>query len=309
MKGVDVRFGILNILFAAALIIGLVSCEDRQPFRPPDPIDVVLHGTVIDDMGNPLPNVTVTVYEEGRPIGGDNYTFSLVTDNRGEWMDTLSTLSSQTITIVYSRSGLIDLIQSKFVTIGLQEAIDFGSIAIPSLEFEDSYRIVLTWRNIPPDLDAHLTGPKGDGNRFHLYWDNKAGKSADGEEIAKLVSDKRNGFGPETVAIKKLLPGIYRYSVHNYSRNEAPNDTTLATMSNAIVRVFGADGLKYEFSIADEENPVQKEGNTWRVFEIDVAEGTGVATFRLLNQMFDGIAFDDDNVFRIATKPERITIR
>jgi len=305
----DVRYGTFFILFAIVLIIGLVSCDDRQPFQPPDPVDKILHGQVTDDMGNPLPNVTVTIYEENRPIGGDNYTLSLVTDHQGEWLDTLTTISSQTITIVYSRSGLIDLIQSKFISIGIPDVIDFGTIAIPPVEIEDVYRIVLTWGNIPPDLDAHLTGPKGDGNRFHVYWDNKSGKSADGEVLAKLISDKRAGFGPETVAIKKLLPGKYRFSVHNYSRNEVENDTTLATMSNAIVRVFAADGLKHEFSIADDDNPVEKEGNTWRVFEIDVAEGTGEATFRLINQLFDGIAFDDYSAFRVATKPERTTIQ
>lgn len=298
------RYGRIVHVLCLLFVIGLISCDERQPFQPTDPVDKILHGRVTDDMGNPLPQVSVTIYEQNRIIGADNYAVSLVTDKEGEWLDTLSITSGQTVTIVYSRSGLIDLMQSKFVSMGIPDTVDLGTVSLPPADFEDEYRIVLTWESIPPDLDAHLTGPKGDGSRFHVYWNNKTAKSVDGDTLAKLISDRQHGFGPETATINKLMAGTYRFSVHNYSRNEAENDTSLVTMSNAIVRVFGAEGLHKEFSISGDDAPADSVGNAWHVFEINGE----TREFTLLNKMSDGVGFDDQSVFRIEEKPGRVSI-
>ncbi len=298
------RYGwIVPLLFVLSVVL-LISCDDRQTFQPPDPVDKILFGRVTDDLGNPLPNVTVTIYEQNRVIGADDYVLSLLTDSEGEWLDTVTTASSQTYTIVYSRTGLIDLIQTQFVTTGEPDEIDLGIVSLPPSDIEDEYRIVLTWGSVPPDLDAHLTGPKGDGTRFHVYWNNRIAKSVDGDTLADMISDKWRGFGPETITIKTLIPGAYRFSVHNYSRNEAENDTTLVSLSNAVVRVFSASGLEREFSISGDESPADSVGNAWHVFEIDGE----TREFTVLNQMTDGVAFDDHGVFRIEKKPERISI-
>ncbi len=298
------RYGwIVPLLFVISVVL-LISCDDRQTFRPPDPVDKILFGRVTDDLGNPLPNVMVTIYEQNRVIGADDYVLSLLTDSEGEWLDTVSTASSQTFTIVYSRTGLIDLIQTQFVTTGEPDEIDLGTVSLPPSDIDDEYRIVLTWGSIPPDLDAHLTGPKGDGTRFHVYWNNRIAKSVDGDTLADMISDKRSGFGPETITIKTLIPGAYRFSVHNYSRNEAENDTTLVSLSNAIVRVFTASGLEHEFSISGENGPADSVGNAWHVFEIDGE----TRELTVLNTMSDGVAFDDHGVFRIEHKPGRKTI-
>ncbi len=307
MKGTDVRYGwIITSLCFILLIIGLNSCDEQQPFQPPDPVDKFLHGRVTDDVGNPIPNVAVMIYSQDAAIGGGNYQASLVTDNEGEWEETLSIAITQTYTIVYSRSGLLDLIQSQIVPLGVPDTVDVGTVAIPPADIDDTLRVVLTWASVPPDLDAHLTGPKGDGSRFHIYWGNRVASSTDGEPIAELISDRRNGFGPETIGIKKLIPGSdnYRFSVHNYSRNQVEGDTTLVGLSNARVRVFSPHGLEHEFSISGDDGPPTSVGNTWRVFEINGE--TGEITF--VNQMYDGISFDEEEVFRIEEKPERLTI-
>ena len=304
MKGTDVRYGWIVAVIGLVLIIGFISCDENQTFQPPDPVEKYFHGRVTDDQGEPLPNVTVTIYEENASPGGSNYSASIVTDNEGEWNETLFTTVSQTYSIYYSRSGMFDVIQSRFVSLGIVDTIDAGTIAIPSHDIDDVYRIVLTWGNQPPDLDAHLTGPKGDGSRFHVYWGNRLAESVENEPLAQLISDRRNGFGPETIGIKTLIPGTYRFSVHNYSRDGVADDETLVALSNAVVRVFTPGGLEREFSIADEDAPVDSVGNTWNVFEIDGETGE----IEFINEMRDGVEFDEDEYFKLDEKPEYLTI-
>jgi hypothetical protein len=304
MKGMCVRNGWLIVVLSILLGIGLVSCDSRRLPGPIDPVDKFLWGVVTDDLGNPLPDVSVTIYSEFRTIGGDEYEASLVTDEEGRWGETVTTSGNQTYSIVYSRSGLIDLIQTVFVMFIPPDSIDAGSVALPPIEFTDVYRIVLTWGNFPPDLDAHLTGPRGNNERFHVYWKDREAYTIDGEPLAKLISDRRSGYGPETIALKKLIPGTYRFTVHNYSRNEVEGDTTLAASSNAMVRVFGRNGIEHEFSISGDTAPAETIGNLWRVLEIDGE--TGQVTF--INEMFDGVGFDDETILRIDRKPDNLII-
>lgn len=283
------------------LLIGINSCDDPQPVQPPDPVDKYLFGTVVDDEGNPLQNIAVTIYSQSVAIGGDNYVERAQTDSVGEWEGMVSITSPQIFTIVYSKTGLLDLIQSIPVSLLSPDTVQIDPVAIPPADMEDTLRVVLTWGSVPPDLDAHLTGPKGDGNRFHVYWENKVAYSAEGQQIARLISDRRNGFGPETIAIKNLIPGSdnYRFSVHNYSRNDVEGDTTLVGLSNARVRIFSRNGLEHEFAISGDDGPPTTVGNTWRVFEIDGETGEIIE----INEMFDGIKFDDNEVFKLANKP------
>ena len=305
MKGMDVRNSWIIAAAGFAILFGFISCEERQTFEPPEPVDKYIKGKVIDDAGNPLQNVTVSIYRVGADYGSGNYITSPVTNADGEWSDTITIEQSVNLRLVYSHSGYLDLIGTTFLSIAPPDTLDTGITSIPPSDIEDEYRVVLTWGSSPSDLDAHLTGPKGDGNRFHVYWNNKIGQSTDGETIARLISDRRGGFGPESIAIKKLISGTYRFSVHNYSANEAEGDSSLAVQSNAKVRVFSEDGLAYEFDIAGDDAPEVKVGNTWRVFEIDGE--TGAVTF--VNEMFDGIGFDDSEVFRFEEqKPDRVKL-
>ncbi len=305
MKGLDVRKG--SIIAAAGLIIflGFLACDDRQTFEPPEPIDKYVYGKVTDDAGNPLKNVTVSIYDSRADFGSGNYITSPVTNAEGEWSDTITIDQSTNLRLVYSHTGYLDLIATAFLSIGPPDTLNIGTASIPPTDMDDEFRVVLTWGSSPSDLDAHLTGPKGNDERFHVYWNNKIGQSVDGDIVARLISDRRGGYGPESIAIKQLLPGTYRFSVHNYSANEVEGDSSLVVRSNAKVRVFSDDGVAYEFDIAGEDGPDEKIGNTWRVFEINGETGT----ITYVNQIFDGIGFREDDMFRFdELKHDRLTI-
>ncbi len=82
------------------------------------------------------------------------------------------------------------------------------------------FQASLTWGASPEDLDAHLTGPCDpvDGyceERFHVYFGD--GGSMDSAPWAYLDTDDTTSFGPEITSISRCVPGIYRYSVNNYS--------------------------------------------------------------------------------------------
>ena len=62
-------------------------------------------------------------------------------------------------------------------------------------------RIVLTWGETPRDLDSHLDLPSG----CHVYYGRK---QCNGE--ASLDTDVTDSFGPETINIRKLKPGVYK---------------------------------------------------------------------------------------------------
>lgn len=115
--------------------------------------------------------------------------------------------------------------------------------------------IVLTWGANPRDLDSHLTGPDGNGGRFHVYFGNSGTLAA--PPFAQLDVDDTNGFGPETITISQTLTGgLYRYSVHHWSGTQS-----IAT-SGALVRVYQGPTLLAQFT------PPNQAGVIWTVFEM-----------------------------------------
>jgi hypothetical protein len=299
-----VRQGAILFLTAVFILSMFISCDERQTFQPLDPVNKLLQGRVTDDVDEPLTNVAVSVYRQDIPIGTGAAEFTILTDNDGSWEGTVSLTSGRGYAIAVTRTGYIDAVTNIFVNTFDPDTIDTGVIALPATDFEDELRIVLTWDVSPSDLDAHLTGPVDDGSRFHIYWNNRSAYTSDNELTAQLINDRRTGYGPETIAIQRLIPGTYRYTVHNYSANTTQEDSLLVTRSEARVRIFDGTRVLESFSISGEEGPENSLGNAWRVFEIDGA--TGEITF--INQVMDGIRFDDDTAFRLQNKPYGISI-
>jgi len=137
---------------------------------------------------------------------------------------------------------------------------------LPEEVSDGNFRIVLSWGENPSDLDSHLTGPDGSGGRFHVFWSRmNAGN-------AELDVDDVTSFGPETITIEGLpgREGLYRYSVQNYS-NRTSDGATGIESSPAEIKVYDTDGLLETYS----PPPVDPgDGDTWRVFEILVTDGT-----------------------------------
>jgi hypothetical protein len=151
---------------------------------------------------------------------------------------------------------IIDGIQ---INTGTNVLSDFSLLTPPEI---GTFRIILTWGFEPSDLDSHITGPDGSGGRIHVCYLNPS--TDDGS--VRLELDDSWRYGPETIILQNLNDGIYRYSVHNYS-DQSPNGGSGIFNSPARVEIYGSEGLIGEY-IAPPF--IVAEGNTWRVFEINI---------------------------------------
>jgi len=124
--------------------------------------------------------------------------------------------------------------------------------AVASPVKQGQVRIVLTWGETPRDLDSHLYTPSG----CHLYYGRK--QCPNGE--AGLDTDVTDAFGPETINIRSLKPGLYRYKVHAYSSGAIEN-------SQASVSLYGVNKQPIEFVI-NRDGMVRK--GDWDVFNLKV---------------------------------------
>lgn len=130
----------------------------------------------------------------------------------------------------------------------------------PGLE-AGQIRIVLTWDGPPKDLDAHLEGPLPDDERFHVYYHEPGDLKS--RQFVRLDVDDRDGQGPETITVLGVLPGTYRYFVHDYTNRDDPDSKALAN-SGAEVKLYQG-GQTYRFR-AGHDVP----GNIWNVCKIEV---------------------------------------
>lgn len=148
---------------------------------------------------------------------------------------------------------------------GVDQAAQDLSIS-PDLNGEDEYRIVLSWRDLPDDLDSHLTGPATEGDesvddaRFHVYFSND--RYGDLVDLDWDNTDIVNNPDPETITIHQQADGVYRYSVHDYTNGDDPDSMDL-TRSNATVTVYKGSAEVAKFSV-----PQNVSGTIWTVFEL-----------------------------------------
>ena len=188
------------------------------------------------------------------------------TDSVGEFA--FSSLDAGYYAAQVTRSGYVTATFSITVVGGQANASQNFSIS-PELA-EDEVRIVLTWGAAPRDLDSFLTGPRADdaSERFRIAFFSRA-YSHDGITYAQLDHDVMSGYGPETISIYEQIPGVYRYSVHDYTNRDATYSMALAN-SGAQVRVYRGATLVREFNVPS------AGGTLWTVFELDGAALTPV---------------------------------
>jgi len=128
------------------------------------------------------------------------------------------------------------------------------------------YRIILTWAYLPRDLDSHLLTPMIEGEFYHIAFYELGNLLI--PPYAALDRDDVTSYGPETVTIAVPHPGRYRYFVHHWA-DHGPDDGTIATTSDAEVRVYSDLGLMAEF-----QAPSNGEiGDWWDVFTLDGTTG------------------------------------
>jgi len=209
-----------------------------------------IYGTVIDAVnGNPLESALIIVKNRDtkETIG------RVISDNTGRFIVPVDH-GRYTIYI-----GKKQYIYDRFSVDVLQDFPRSVHAVLTKIIPPQDYRIIMTWDRYPIDVDAHLRGPHPDHDDFHIYWNRRT--QIKGKKY--LDRDDTSSFGPETITIYGLDPGIYRYSVHSYSgRNLSSGDAL--SRGNIVVRLYNGDQLLKEYKM-----PPGTEGNYWKVFEID----------------------------------------
>lgn len=118
----------------------------------------------------------------------------------------------------------------------------------------DGWRFVLIWDRLPKDLNSNLVGPNG----IVRYE-----KTDNGSALAVLDVDVQNGFGPETVTLKEVRDGVYKFYVNNVSK-EVP-----LSESKAKVIVFHGKDFSKVIEICKDSHP--NNHYYWHAFNIDTS--------------------------------------
>jgi hypothetical protein len=177
------------------------------------------------------------------------------TDGSGQFVITLAEGSYY---VEASAEGYINW--HSWVTVDPRASNEMQIVLSPELVGQFA-RVVLQWGLNPWDLDSHLTGPRPAGGVFHLFYAHTIEN-----EAAELDVDDTSSYGPETVTILRLIPGTYRYCVHDYTNRNANPSYGLAR-SGASVKVFLSDNQEHTFNVPNQA------GTVWTVFEIEGATG------------------------------------
>ncbi|WP_457627977.1 carboxypeptidase-like regulatory domain-containing protein [Oceanithermus sp.] len=231
------------ILLTAALLIGVLSaCDDLTSLLD----DATLSGTVVDaTTGEGISGAQACLVATGE---------CALTDVEGAF--TLSGLPEGSQTIEVSATGYTTLRQSVSLVNG--ETTEATFMLNPSLA-QGEYRVVLSWGSNPEDLDSHLWVPLADGTYYEVYFGDEGTCSSD--PWACLDVDDTDGYGPETITIAQMQGGVYSYAVHWYS------GTGTWAGSEAVVRLYDADGLVREFSAPNDST--YGEDSWWYVFDFE----------------------------------------
>ena len=159
------------------------------------------------------------------------------------------------------------------VSIGAEDTEDQNGATSVALA-EDQFRVVLSWGEIPSDVDSHLSGPgqiELDAtlveDRFHVYFGNPEYPAASGAAgaVVFLDVDDTSSFGPETITVRRADPGIYKYVLHDYTNGTASGgDASQLSASACKVQLFAGSAQVDTFYV-----PTGRAGTTWTVFELD----------------------------------------
>ncbi len=183
-------------------------------------------------------------------ITGDIYTTG-VSDEFGNYF--IKFLPIQGYTIEAIADGYIS--NSINVTLIEDQIVENQDIILSESLTEGITRIVLTWGELPTDLDSHLIGPDGLGGRFHVWYMNE-GEDQSG---SILDVDDTTSYGPETITINIQHNGIYTYYIHDFW-DELTDE--IAT-SGAEIKVYRGDSLIESYT------PPNQNGLYWHVFDLN----------------------------------------
>jgi uncharacterized protein YfaP (DUF2135 family) len=209
------------------------------------------------------------------------------TDNEGKFR--IEHVPAGTLTLEVAAEGFTT--ETLELSLAAGQEVERRIVLSPGLE-KGQLRLVLTWDQPAQDLDAHLQGPLPGGKRFHVYYHNPGDLKS--KEFVRLDVDDRSG-GPETITVLGLLPGTYRYFVHDYTNRDRPASDALGR-SRPEVRVFQG-GQTHRFRA--KEGMV---GNLWDVCAIEVTPDGAVV--KKIDE-YRGATFGALGLYAKRTLPDR----
>lgn len=240
-----------GIVWHVANIIG--ETKEIVPVNLVLPRKKTVYGVVKDAAsGNRLSGVKVILRDRNK----NKVIASEKTSDRGVYMFFVKDQGDYDV--IFEKENYIEVTErARFMTQEFPYRID---PAMTALLKKMQYRIVVSWGNMPPDMDAHLTGPMPDtGGKFHISYNNMKSYA----DRHTLDVDDRDGFGPETITVTRLDPGTYRFSVHDYTNRNAESSRKMS-YSGLAVLLYRESELVNTFRIQE-----GAEGNLWQVFEIN----------------------------------------
>jgi hypothetical protein len=219
------------------MLIALSACALSSAAEP---VNVqILSATVKDKT---VPGAQVILQKEGQT------SISAATDQAGKAvLQSAFGADDNAITLIVKKEGFSPLV-AKCPCDGMAYAISETMTQL------DGLRVVLNWGEQPNDLDLHTVYP---GN--HIFFDHKEGTDAD------LDVDDTDGYGPETITIRKKLQGKkYVFAVYNYSASDQTGTSSLSSESEAKVFVYIGQSMIRSYYV-----PADATGSLWVLFGID----------------------------------------
>lgn len=289
--GIDLMAGVYNVVFSKPGFITATQYNVIVAGFTVNTIQSVLQideayqgiGTISGYIMSALTNIGVENVNLFLRAGINNTTGSVVasTQTSASGAYSFSGIEAGNYTITSSKEGYLD---NRFTVIclGGQNTQNQNAIISPVMG-EGEVRIVLTWGENPRDLDSHLTGPiPGSEDRFHVYFANKEFYH-NTELYAMLDIDDVSSYGPETTTIYVQTPGLYRFSVHDWTNGGSTASYALSNSSAQVV-VWRGNALVQTFNV-----PNNRIGTVWTVFEM---AGTQIIPINQLTNSTDYKAGD-----------------
>jgi hypothetical protein len=117
-------------------------------------------------------------------------------------------------------------------------------------------RIILTWGEIPSDLDSHLVKVKNGTVEYHVYYDDQTSSEAE------LDHDDTTSYGPETITITNIDDDAdYYYYIRDYTNHGDTTDSNELANSSAKVELYYEGNYKVY-------NVPSGGATIWQVFKI-----------------------------------------
>jgi hypothetical protein len=177
------------------------------------------------------------------------------TDEEGQFS---VTLSDGEYTAYATRSGYVSENINFDIDSGQEQEL-IGTM-LPQMS-GNYYTIVLTWGEMPSDLDSHVESQIDAEHVMHVFFGDSTYVYEE-EQICFLDVDDRSSYGPETITLKTVSSTPYYYYIHNYSGDAEITD------SMATVKVYKGTKLLKEFKIPTQGG----DGLYWNVFAIKNGE-------------------------------------